>query len=141
MHLHGSCAALGDDGVLLLGPPGSGKSDLLLRLLDRGFELVGDDQLILDDNTIRPLPSLSGIIEIRGLGLFRQSAQPAAQLRLVARLSGVPGTRLPIPYNDPVFGKPEITLDAFTASAPIRVQWALEAACGRRAQHCGAFVR
>ena len=36
MQIHASCAAREGAGVLLMGPPGSGKSDLLLRLLDRG---------------------------------------------------------------------------------------------------------
>ena len=33
--------------VLIAGPSGSGKSDLALRLLDRGFTLVSDDQTIV----------------------------------------------------------------------------------------------
>ena len=45
---HGGCAAYRSMGVLLLGPPGAGKSDLLLRLLDRkGWKLVADDQVLL----------------------------------------------------------------------------------------------
>jgi two-component system chemotaxis response regulator CheB len=33
--------------VLITGPSGSGKSDLALRLLDRGFTLVSDDQTLV----------------------------------------------------------------------------------------------
>ena len=32
--LHATCVALAGAGVLLIGPPGSGKSDLALRLID-----------------------------------------------------------------------------------------------------------
>ena len=46
--LHATCVALdGRDGplsVLLRGPPGAGKSDLALRLIDRGARLIADDQ-------------------------------------------------------------------------------------------------
>ena len=33
--LHASCVELGRTGIVLLGPSGSGKSDLALRLIDR----------------------------------------------------------------------------------------------------------
>ena len=48
MQIHGSCASRTGDGVLLIGPPGAGKSDLLLRLLARGFDLVADDRVDID---------------------------------------------------------------------------------------------
>ena len=41
--LHATCVAIGGRGLLLLGPSGSGKSDLALRLIDRGAMLVSDD--------------------------------------------------------------------------------------------------
>ena len=41
MMLHGSCAARNGAGVLLVGPPGAGKSDLLLRLLRPWFSSGG----------------------------------------------------------------------------------------------------
>jgi HPr kinase/phosphorylase len=139
MLLHGSCAALGDEAVLLLGPPGSGKSDLLLRLIDRGFSLVGDDQVLFADGKIRAPQELAGMIELRGLGLFKLDAREEASLRLVVHLEGS-AERLPHPRTNPDFGTPEITLDPWISSAPIRVHWALDALSGRRTQHCGAFI-
>ncbi|MCF3946018.1 HPr kinase/phosphorylase [Acidiphilium iwatense] len=139
MRLHGSCATLGDDAVLLLGPSGIGKSDLLLRLIDRGFVLVGDDQLELEAGRIKGVSPLIGMIELRGIGLFRADHRDSARLRLVVRL-GAAKDRLPAPGNDAEFGVPLIALDPCAASATVRIHWALDAACGRRMQHCGAFA-
>lgn len=41
--LHGTMLKIDDLGVLLTGPPGIGKSQLALELLDRGHRLIGDD--------------------------------------------------------------------------------------------------
>ncbi|MCA1961001.1 MAG: hypothetical protein LDL33_09400 [Desulfomonile sp.] len=62
-------------GVLLKGPPGSGKSLAALRLMDRGHRLVADDLVAV---TVGPEGALIGRspeddvhVEIRGLGVFR----------------------------------------------------------------------
>ena len=44
--VHARTVAKEGRAVLISGPSGSGKSDLALRLLDRGFVLVSDDQTI-----------------------------------------------------------------------------------------------
>ncbi|MDD2876583.1 MAG: aldolase [Acidiphilium sp.] len=124
---------------MLLGPPSSGKSDLLLRLLDRGFELVGDDQLVVENGRIRSAAALSGLIELHGLGIFQIPYRTSAMLRLAVALSD-PAERLPMPGVDAALGVPAIVIAPETASAAIRVHWALDAACGRKMQHCGAFA-
>ncbi|HEX7391244.1 MAG TPA: HPr kinase/phosphatase C-terminal domain-containing protein [Acidiphilium sp.] len=145
MRLHGSCAALDDDAVLLLGPSGVGKSDMVLRLIDRGFSLVGDDQVEVEAGRVMGAKPLLGMIELRGIGLFHAEHRESARLRLVVGLAAEPEkdrlpVRLPAPGNDPEFGVPRIEIDPRAASAAIRVHWALDAACGRRTQHCGAFA-
>lgn len=139
MILYGSCAALNDDGVLLLGPSGSGKSDLLLRLLDRGFLLVADDQVHIDGEFASAPPTLAGMIELWGVGLFKVPAIRTARLRLAVRL-GTGQERLPYPKNNTELNIPEIFIDPHLDSAPIKVQWALDALVGRREQICGCFV-
>src|SRR3954464_14834671 len=71
--LHASAVASEGRGVLITGPSGSGKSDLALRLLDRGFALVSDDQTIAkraSDRLLAPGPStLAGKLEVRGIGI------------------------------------------------------------------------
>jgi ABC-type lipoprotein export system ATPase subunit len=45
--LHASCVAIAGRAVLIEGPSGSGKSDLALRLIDRGATLVSDDSTVM----------------------------------------------------------------------------------------------
>jgi HPr kinase/phosphorylase len=143
MRFHASCAAkLGPDGspdgVLLLGSAGSGKSDLLLRLLERGWLLVADDQVLVEAGIARAPDALAGMLEVRGLGLFKLNFCPAAPLRLVVRL-GVPPDRLPLPARDEATGLPVVMIDALQHSAPERLSMALDAACGRVSQVAGSF--
>lgn len=135
--------------MLILGPPGSGKSDLVLRLIEeRGWRLVGDDQLRLDpagDGTLRPAapPPLRGLLEVRGLGIFRDlPVEDGARLRLAVHLAARDAVaRLPEPAEWTCAGcsVPAVTLHAFDASAPAKVALALAAATGRAAQAAGAF--
>jgi HPr kinase/phosphorylase len=144
MHWHASCAARqampGGDALLLLGPSGAGKSDLLLRLIDKGFTLVADDQVLIKDGMASPPPALAGLLEVRGLGLFRLPYITPARLRLVISLGDTPPERLPAPRLHPELGLPEITLAAAHPSAAARAALALEAACGRVTQQAGAFA-
>ncbi len=71
IRLHASCASRAGAGVLLLGAPGAGKSELVLRLLARGFVLVADDQVVIEAGAARPPPALAGLLEVRGLGIVR----------------------------------------------------------------------
>jgi HPr kinase/phosphorylase len=143
MRFHASCAAfLGPDGydsVLLLGASGSGKSDLLLRLMAVGWLMVADDQVIVEDGIARAPEALAGILEVRGLGLFKQPYLARAPLRLVVQL-GVQTIRLPEPQLHDILGLPMITLDPAQPSAPARLALALGAACGQVAQIAGAFA-
>src|ERR1700722_4969710 len=69
--MHGSCVSRDGEAVLVVGPPGSGKSDLVLRLLSRGFELVADDQVTITDGIASSPEELAGLLEVRGLGIVR----------------------------------------------------------------------
>jgi len=144
MLFHASCAARpgsGDtlDAALLLGPPGSGKSDFLLRLLHQGWLMVADDQVHVENGIARAPAALSGILEVRGLGLFQLPFAPAATLRLAVNL-GIQTTRLPEPERHEILGLPLVTIDPAQNSAPERLALALEAACGRVQHIAGAFA-
>jgi HPr kinase/phosphorylase len=139
MQIHGSCASRDGAGVLVLGPAGSGKSDLVLRLLDRGFDLVADDRVEIDQGMARPPASLAGLIEVRGLGLLRLPHVPEARLALVVDVS-VTMKRLPSPARHAALDLPLIAVDPAAASAPQRVALALDCALGRVGQIAGAFA-
>jgi HPr kinase/phosphorylase len=141
MLMHASCAARDGLALLLTGAPGIGKSDLLLRLMDRGFVLLADDQVeIGEDGLARPPARVAGLIEVRGLGILRHAYCAEAKPVLVATLThdGVP--RLPLPRRDATLGLPLIAVDPRPASAPRLVEFAFAAATGRVALESGAFA-
>ncbi len=139
MQIHASCAARDGAGVLLLGPPGSGKSDLVLRLIDRGFMLVADDRVDIMNGHASPPDALAGLLEVRGLGILRLPYLARAELALAVTLGGaVP--RLPEPARDAGLGVPVLAVDAARPAAPQIVALALDCALGRLSQRAGAFA-
>ena len=142
MQIHASCAARDGAGVLLLGPSGSGKSDLLLRLLDRGFELVADDRVDIEDGLARAPSALAGLLEVRGLGIVRLPHRGAATLALAVELvaGGEGVARLPEVLRHAGLGLPLVAVDPERASAAARVCLALDCATGRVGQVAGAFA-
>lgn len=137
--VHGSCVAREGNGVLLLGPPGSGKSDMVLRLLNHGFTLVADDRVNIVDGFASAPSSLAGLLEVRGFGIVRLPCAPSARLVLAVRLGPVL-ERLPAPEWDVALGLPTARLDPATASAPERLVLALDCVLGRVEPVVGAFA-
>ncbi len=139
MQVHASCAARDGDGVLLLGPPGAGKSDMVLRLIDHGFLLVADDRVEIEDGHARPADGLAGLLEVRGLGICRLPHLPSARLRLAVMLGPSP-ERLPRPVRHTAPDLPLVTIDPARPSAARIVVLALDCAIGRGEQVAGAFA-
>ncbi len=140
MQMHASCAARDGAGVLLLGPSGVGKSDMVLQLLDRGFSLVADDRVEIEDGFARPPPALAGLLEVRGLGIVRLPWVAPVRLRLAVTL-GARGERLPPPGVRCVAADlPLVPIDPADASAAARIALALACACGEVTQMAGAFA-
>jgi HPr kinase/phosphorylase len=137
--MHGSCVAKDGDAILVLGPPGSGKSDLALRLLARGFELVADDQVDIADGIASCPAELAGLLEARGLGIVRLPYRTQARLALIVELDGR-ADRMPLPRQHPELRLPIVRIDATAASAPDKVALALDCALGRVSQVAGAFA-
>jgi HPr kinase/phosphorylase len=140
MLMHASCAGREDKGILLTGPSGSGKSDLLLRLLDRGFMLVADDQVDIGaDGLARAPDTLAGLLEVAGLGLMRLPFLKEIRPVLVAEL-GPSVPRLPGPERDTMLGLPRLRLDPRGASAAARGARAVDCQHGRASMTVGAFA-
>lgn len=139
MHIHGSCVSRNEAGVLLLGPSGSGKSDLALRLIDRGFILVADDRVDIAGGIASAPATLAGLLEVRGIGIVVLPHAASTRLGLAVQLGATP-ERLPHPETHLPTGLPMITLNAFETSAAQRVELALALALGQARQSTGAFA-
>ncbi len=130
--IHATTVAIDSRAVLITGPSGSGKSDLALRLLDRGFILVSDDQTLVRREGDRLLASpplqIAGKLEVRGIGIVEMETASDVPVALLVELtSDIP--RLPDDSRElSILGicVPLVTIDAMTASAPSKVALALD---------------
>jgi HPr kinase/phosphorylase len=112
-----------------------------LRLLDRGFVLVADDQVeIGTDGMARPPQALAGLLEVRGLGLMRLPFLDVVRPVLLAELVAGPVARLPEPRRDRLLGLPTFAIDPRPASAAQVLALAFETVTGRATQSVGAFT-
>lgn len=127
--IHATAVAREGRAVLLLGPPGAGKSDLALRLIDRGWRLVADDRVVLvatDGRVIASAPApLAGLVEVREVGILPEPTGPA-RVCLAIDLGAAP-ERLPEARTRDFAGQaiPLLALDGRTESAPLKVERAL----------------
>lgn len=129
--LHASCVAVGEQAVLIEGLSGAGKSDLALRLIDRGAMLVSDDYTLVKraGGTLaaHAAPNIAGRIEARGVGIVEMPYREGVTVALIVTLDTTP-ERLPAPdERRALLGVevPMIALSGFEASAPIKLELAL----------------
>lgn len=128
--LHATSVAIDGRAVLLEGVSGTGKSDLALRLIDRGGVLVSDDQtlLIRKGQTLlaRAPGTIRGQIEVRGLGIVVMRHVEDVPVALIVRLGSEP-MRMPERRQRRLAGVVvrEVAFEAFHASTPVKIEWAL----------------
>ena len=143
VNIHATCVRLAaagkpfgappDCGVLLIGGSGSGKSDLALRLIAAGAELVADDRtdlFVLRGRLCGRAPArLAGLLEVRGVGIVKLPRARQVCITLVAKL-GRAAERLPAHrlYRPPAAlgplakaAPPVISIAPFEASAPAKL--------------------
>jgi HPr kinase/phosphorylase len=148
VNVHATCVRIGavgahfgaspHGGVLLLGRSGSGKSDLALRLIAAGAELVADDRVelfVLQARLhARPPKKTVGLLETRGIGVIEIPFVMEVPIVLVVEL-GKSVERLPESrrFAPPKLHLPEgarppvLRIAALEASAPAKVAAAVAA--------------
>ena len=142
--IHATSVAIGGHGVLIMGPSGSGKSDLALRLIDRGARLISDDYTSVssgDGGLLLSTPANIaermeirhlGIIDMRKIGPDLVAPAGAVLARLAVQLEDRP-ERMPQPDATMTLAGhklPLVLLAGLEASAPIKVEWALRLLLG-----------
>jgi serine kinase of HPr protein (carbohydrate metabolism regulator) len=135
--VNGTAVAWRGAGVLILGPSGSGKSDLTLRLIDSGATLIADDVVELKragDMLLLSFPpegpgDLKGKMEIKGLGIMSVPVAPP-EIPLALVLEATPPDKvelIPESLESEWLGLPVTTLriHLLEPSAPAKVRLAL----------------
>ena len=131
-NFQGTCIAFGEEAVLFRGPSGSGKSDLALRCIEKGVDLISDDQTILfrkNKKIIASAPrTIAGKLEVRGIGIIDFPYREDASLVLVLDLINEGASeRLPkidfVDYFD--IKIPNLRILSFESSAVEKVSLAL----------------
>ena len=130
--VHATTVALDGVAVLLRGPPGAGKSDLALRLIDQGARLVADDQTVLTRRGAAVLasapPTIAGRLEVRGIGIVTLAPAQDVAVGLVVDLAPAQAIeRLPEPENTALLGVSValIRIDPGAVSAAAKVRLAV----------------
>ena len=128
--LHATTVAIDGMAVLIEGASGSGKSDLALRLIDRGAILVSDDQTLVARAgatlLARAPMTIAGRIEVRGIGLLAMPYVEDVPVALLVRVDGAI-ERMPERSVRNIAGIDvrEVAIAPFEASAPIKVELSL----------------
>lgn len=130
--MHATAVAISGAGLLIRGKSGSGKSDLALRLIDRGATLISDDYVDIsrknENLLLSPPANLGGKLEVRSLGIFERDHLSGIELRLIVDLKEHPD-RFPLDRQVRILlgiKVPSCTLDAMESSAAIKAEWALQ---------------
>ena len=126
--MHSSSIVIDDNGVLILGDSGSGKSDLALRLIDNGATLISDDVSICKKNLnniyLYCPPETKGLLEVREIGIVTVPFVERIKLKLVVNLKSKKNERFPEDKYLKILGIkiPLINLDGKNSSAVAKIK-------------------
>ena len=126
--MHSSSVVIDDNGVLILGDSGSGKSDLALRLIDSGATLISDDISICRKNSnniyLYCPPEIKGLLEVREIGIITVPFVEKIKLRLVVNLKSNNNERFPKDSSFRILGIkiPIINIEGKNSSAVAKIK-------------------
>jgi len=126
--MHSSSIVIDDNGVLILGDSGSGKSDLALRLIDNGATLISDDVSICKKNLnniyLYCPPEIKGLLEVREIGIITVPFVERIKLKLVVNLKSKNNKRFPEDNYFKILGikVPLINIDGKNSSAVAKIK-------------------
>lgn len=136
IRLHATCLDLDGAGLLLRGPSGSGKSDIAFRLMEEGALLVSDDQVEVrrdgEQLLARPPETIAGLLEVRGMGLFRFGWVPTVLALVVDLVPPDHIERMPDPVEADILGVhlPLMAINPWEISSCAKVRLAMRMARG-----------
>lgn len=126
--IHSTSVVIDDNGVLILGDSGSGKSDLALRLIDSGATLISDDISICRKNSnniyLYCPPEIKGLLEVREIGIITVPFVERIKLRLVVNLKSINNERFPKDSSYRILGIkiPIINIEGKNSSAVAKIK-------------------
>ena len=126
--IHSTSVVIDDNGVLILGDSGSGKSDLALRLIDSGATLISDDISICRKNSnniyLYCPPEIKGLLEVREIGIITVPFVERIKLRLVVNLRSKNNERFPKDNSFRILGIkiPLISIEGKNSSAVAKIK-------------------
>jgi K+/H+ antiporter YhaU regulatory subunit KhtT len=149
-NLHATGVVVGNRGVVVMGPSGSGKSSLAFELIQQSriagqFAcLVADDQLFIRQAAGRLLVTapepIAGLAEIRGHGVARIDHEPRAVIELDDDEARQLGAILGGAYE-----RPKIVEELEMALGELLIEWVrvpdTSPAIGRTLAECGFRAR
>lgn len=128
-----SCVSIGGAALLISGESGIGKSELALALIDRGAQLISDDHtaLRLEKGRIvaSSAPNISGLLEVRNLGLVQMEPDPDCPVVLLIELNRAAPRWIERSQQRVILGVgiPEILLAPESHVLAIKAEMALQA--------------
>ena len=126
--VHSSAIVLEDNGVLIVGDSGSGKSDLALRLIDSGATLISDDITICEKkNDIIYLSApaeTKGLLEVREVGIITVPFVEKIILKMIVKLEEGDLQRMPCKNTQKILGQkiPTLIINGRNSSSVAKVK-------------------
>lgn len=132
--IHATTVSVDGAGVVLRGPSGSGKSDLAIRMIHDGAQIIADDQTILyveHGRLMAQSPTeIAGKMEVRGVGILKMGPPAVAPVAIVIDMVDIQDVPR-IPDFEPIelvgHSVPRIYLSPMEMSAAAKVRLALRA--------------